>query len=419
MKGFLSGYKILDFGQAISGTYATMLMGDLGADVIKIERVPEAELKTTDIDEIAITQWMCNHWSHNRNKKGICLGMKNPKGQEVFYELVKKCDVVFDNFRPHVLKNIGIDYETLKKYNPKIISCSISGYGQDGPWKEAAAFDLISQAMSGIMSITGEPGRMPVRCGVPIGDLVPGLFSAFAVTAALLGRENTGAGQRIDMSMLDTMLSFQTYRAAAAFSMGAEFGPTPRRSGAAGQVPYGAFRCSDNQWVAITGGAVQFWGLICKVMDLEYLITDPRYDTNTKRREKELELNEIFEAAFAKKTADEWVRRLFEVRVPAAKVHSIREAFLHPQAQHRQMLVSVENHPLGKKLKLAANPLKVEDPESRVEYKEAPAMGQHTREVLSAMLGYDQAKLEKLRSEGAIWWADKGVHYADDYSRFA
>jgi crotonobetainyl-CoA:carnitine CoA-transferase CaiB-like acyl-CoA transferase len=419
MRGFLEGYKILDFGQAIAGTFATMLLGDLGADVIKIERVLDPEPKTTSIEEVEITQWMCNHWAHNRNKRGIALDMKNPKAREVFYGLVTKCDVVFDNFRPHVLKDIGIDYDTLKKYNPRIISCSISGYGQSGPWKEAAAYDLISQAMSGFMSITGEPGRMPLRCGAPIGDLVPGLYSAFAMTAALLGREKTGEGQRIDMAMLDCMLSYQTYRAAAVFSMGKEFGPTPRRSGAAAQVPYGAFKCSDGRWVAITGGAVQFWGPICKAMNLDHLINDPRYDTNTKRQEREVELTKIFEDAFAMKPADEWVRRLFEVKVPAAKVHNIREAFEHPQSQHRKMLVSFDKHPLGKKIKLAANPLKVENPASQVQYREAPALGEHTREVLSEMLGYSPEKLAELKKAGAIWWADKGVHYAADYSRFA
>ena len=419
MRGFLNGYRILDFGHAIAGPFATMLMGDLGAEVIKIESVPRPEPKTTSYEEVEITQWMCNHWAHNRNKKSICLDMKNPSGRAIFYELVKESDVVFDNFRPHVLKNIGIDYEAVRQHNPKIVSCSISGYGQYGPWQEAAAYDLISQAMGGTMSITGEPGRMPLRCGVAIGDFIPALYAVIAITSALLGREKTGEGQRIDLAMLDCQLAIQSYRAAAVFSMGREFGPTPRRSGAAAQVPYGAFKCQDEKWIAITGGAVQFWGPICKAMGLDHLINDPRYDTNTKRQQREVELTRIFEDAFLTKTADEWEKLLFAVKVPAAKVLSIREAFLHPQAQAREMLVSIADHPVGKKIKMPANPIKALSPESKVEYKLAPALGEHTQAVLSTLLGYSPGKMVQLRQEGAIWWADEGIHYAADYSRFA
>jgi CoA:oxalate CoA-transferase len=419
MKGFLNGYRILDFGQAVAGTYATMMLGDLGAEVIKIEKVPDPEPQTTDMSEVKINQWLCNHWALNRNKKGISIDMKQPGGRAIFYDLVKVSDVVLDNFRPHVLKNMGIDYETLKKYNPRIISASISGYGHTGPWQEAAAYDLISQAMAGTMSITGEPGRMPLRCGVPIGDLVPALFSAFSISAALLGREKTGEGQRIDLAMLDCQLAIQSYRAAAVFSMGAEFGPTPRRSGAAAQVPYGAFKCKDGKWIAITGGAVQFWGPICQAMGLDPLIEDPRFDSNTKRQQREVELTKIFEDAFLTKTADEWEKLLFAVKVPAAKVHTIREAFLHPQAQARNDLITFPDHPLGKKIKLPANPVRTLSPDDQVDYQPAPALGEHTREVLSQLLGYSEERLAQLKKEKAIWWADQGIYYSADYSRFA
>jgi len=419
MQGFLKGFRILDFGQAISGTYASMLLGEMGADVIKIENVPHPEPATMDIGNVEINQWICNHWAHNRNKRGICLDMKNPSGKAIFYELLKFSDVVFDNFRPHVLKNIGIDYETLKQYNSKIISCSITGYGHTGPWKEVAAYDLTAQAIGGTMSITGEPGGMPARCGVAIGDLIPAVYSAFAISAALLGRERTGVGQRIDLSMMDCQLAFHTYRVPAVFTMGKEFGPNPRRSGAAAQVPYGPFKCSDGKCIAITGGAVQFWGPICKAVGREDLTHDPRFDTNTKRLEREAELTKIFEDIFATKTADEWERILFEVKVPAAKVHSIREAFLHPQAQAREMLISIDDHPLGKKMKLAANPIKIQSPDDRIEYKPAPSLGEYTREVLSELLGYSPEKLAKLKTEGAVWWPEQGVFYSADYSRFA
>jgi CoA:oxalate CoA-transferase len=420
MKGFLKGFRVLDFGQALAGTYASMLLGEMGADVIKIENVPRPEPVTADNeDDVEITQWICNHWAHNRNKRGICLDMKTPSGKAVFYELLKLSDVVFDNFRPHVLKNIGIDYETLQQHNPKIISCSITGYGHTGPWKEVASYNLMAQAMGGTMSITGEPGGMPVGCGIAIGDLIPAVFAAFAISAALAGRERTGVGQRIDLSMLDCQLAFQTYRVPGVFTLGKEFGPNPRRSGAVGQVPYGAFKCKDSRWIVITGGAAHFWELICKSVGREDLIHDPRFDTNTKRQGGETELTKVFEDAFATKTADEWERILLEIQVPAAKVNSIREAFLHPQAQARNMLISIDDHPLGKKMKLAGNPIKIQSPDDRIEYKPAPALGKHTREVLKELLGYSSERLAKLKAEGAIWWAERGIYYSTDYGRFA
>ncbi len=419
MKSFLTGYRILDFGQAIAGTYATQLLGEMGADVIKIEGVPVREPVPSDVENIEIDQNLCNHWAHNRNKRAIALDMKNTKGRQVFYDLLAHSDVVFDNFRPHVLKNLGIDYDTLKARNPGIISCSVTGYGHTGPLKENASFDLIAQAMGGTMSITGEPGRMPSRCGVAIGDLVPATFAAFAVSSALAGRERTGVGQRIDLSMLDCQLAYHTYRVPAVFTMGREFGPTPRQSGAAAQVPYGPYECKDGKFIAMAGGAVQFWEPICKAMGRPELATDPRFDHITKRQERKDELTKIFEEMFREKTADEWEKILMDVRVPAAKIRTIREAFLHPQAQAREALFSIDDHPVGKRMRLGANPIKIGAPEEKIEYRKAPGLGEHTKEVLSGLLGYPTEKLDELKADGAIWWTDKGVVYAPDFSRFA
>jgi CoA:oxalate CoA-transferase len=420
MTSFLNGFRVLDFGQAIAGTYVTQMLGDMGADVIKIENVPRPEPVTSNSPEdVEINQWMCNHWAHNRNKRGICLDMKNPKGKAVFYDLLKHSDVVFDNFRPHVLKNLGIDYDTIKELNPRIISCSVTGFGHTGPWKEIASFDLIAQAMGGTMSLTGEPGGMPTRCGVAIGDIIPAMFAAFAISSALVGREKTGKGQRIDVGMFDCQLAIQTYRVPAVFTMGKTFVPNPRMSGAASQVPYGPYKCSDGEYIAIAGGAVQFWGPICKAVGREDLMNDARFDTNTKRQERHVELSRIFEETFIQKTADEWEKALLEVRVPATKVRNIREAFLHPQAQDREMLISIDDHPLGRKMKIAASPIKIASPEDRIEYREAPALGEHTVEVLSGLLGYSSEKLSELKTEGVTWWAEKGIFYSADFARFA
>jgi CoA:oxalate CoA-transferase len=420
MKSFLNGFRVLDFGQAIAGTYATQLLGEMGADIIKIESVPRSEPVTLDsYGDVAINQLMCNHWAHNRNKRGICLDMKNPKGKEVFYDLVKCSDVVFDNFRPHVLKNLGIDYGTIKKINPRIISCSVTGFGHTGPLKEIPSFDLIAQAMGGTMSITGEPGGMPARCGVAIGDLMPAIYAAFAISAALAGREKTGEGQRIDVSMLDCQLAIQTYRVPAVFTMGKDFFPSPRMSGAASQVPYGPYKCSDGQYIAIAGGAIQFWGPVCKAMGREDLENDPRFDTGPKRQGRADELTAIFEDIFIQRPADEWEKALIEVRVPATKVRTIREAFMHPQAQAREMLISIDDHPLGRKMNLAANPIKIESPDDKIEYSKAPFLGEDTVEVLSGLLNYSSEKISALKAERVTWWAEKGIFYAADFARYA
>ncbi|MFC1870059.1 CaiB/BaiF CoA transferase family protein [Chloroflexota bacterium] len=418
MAGFLEGIRVLDFSRAVAGSYTTVQLGDLGAEIIKIEEVPPEEPDAADPEHTEITDWITNHWAMNRNKKGICLNMKKESARAVFYELVKNSDIVFDNYRPHVLKNLGIEYETIKQYNPRIISCSVSGFGEDGPWKEMPAFDLIVQAMGGSMSVTGEPGRMPIRWGVPIGDLAAAVFAALGMVSAIVGRGQTGIGQRLDMSMLDVQLALHGYRVPRTFGMGMEFGPQPRRSGAAGQVPYGPYKTSDGRWIAIAGGGVQFWQPICKAVGREDLLSEPRFETSTKRREQEEEISRIFEEVFATKTADEWEQILLGVKIPAAKVNTIKEAFEHPQAKARNMLISFD-HPLGQKMKFAANPIKVPSLADAICYKPAPGLGEHTKEILTDVLSYKKNRLATLKQEGAIWWPEKGLTYTRSYERYA
>lgn len=408
MEGALSGIRVLDFTRAVAGAFGSLVLSDMGAEMNKIESVPRADLPTFDAEEIQPTENIAHFWGLNRGKKGICLDMKKPRAREVFYDLVKKSDVVFDNFRPDVPERLGIDYDTIKQYNPKIIACSLSGYGETGPLKDQPSYDVIAQALSGIMSITGEPGRMPIHCGLAIGDLSSGLFSAFGIACALFARERTGVGQKVEASILDTLLAFQSYRVPQIFGAGMKFGPQPRRSGA-GQVPYGAFKTKDGSWITIAAGPAHFWEGLCKVIGREELITDSRFDTLEKRRQREDEVSQVIEAAILTKTAKEWERLLFEIGVPAGKVNTIEEAFRQPQAQAQNMLISFE-HPLGRKMKCAANPLKM--PATKVEeYQPAPGIGEHTQEVLANLLGYANDKIAKLREERAIWYPYRGVTY--------
>ena len=408
MKGTLSGVRILDFTRAVAGAFGSMLLADMGAEVNKVENVPSVEPPVIYAEDVPLTEELAHFWGLNRGKKGICLDLKKPSAKEILYDLVKKSDVVYDNFRPSVLKRLGIDYDTLKQSNPRIISCSISGYGENGPLKEQPSYDVIAQALSGLMSMNGEPGRMPTPTGLAIGDISAGLLSAFGLISALFARERTGVGQRVETSILDVLLAFQNYRVPQVFGAGMKFGPHPRRSGA-GQVPYGAFPTKDGFWIAIAAGTPRFWEGLCKAIGREDLMTDAHFDTLEKRRENEDELSEILEQALQAKTAKEWEQLFLEAGVPAGKVNTVEEAFIHPQAQARNMLISFD-HPLGKKMKCAGNPLKFSATKVR-EYKPAPGIGEHTQEVLSNLLDYSSAKIAKLREEGVIWYPYRGVTY--------
>jgi len=416
MKGALEGTRIMDLSRAGAGPYGAMLLSDMGAEVIKIEEVPPDDPPAAEPEEVQPTEHVTRFWGWNRNKRGICLDIKKESGWAVFRDLVKIGDVVLDDFRPGVLGRLRIDYDTIKHHNPRIISCSISGFGQNGPWRDQPAFDVMIQALGGSMSITGEPGRMPIRAGIPIGGQAAGIFSAFGVVCALLARERTGVGQRVDVSMLDSVLSLQNARVPQVFGAGMKFGPQPGRSGG-GQVPYGQYKTKDGSWIAMAAGAVQFWERLCKIVGREDLITDPRFSTLAMRREHEEEVSAIFEEALLAKTAKEWEQLFFEAGLPAGMVNTIEQAFLHPQAKARNMLVSVD-HPLGRKMKFAGNPVKM-SATSDEEFGPAPGIGEHTVEVLSSSLGYPQDKIRKLREERAIWYPEKGVSYARDVSRFA
>ena len=398
----------MDFSRAVAGAYATMLLSDMGAEINKVETVPEADLEVPDLEDVQPTEAIAHFWGLNRGKRGLCLDMKKPSAREVAYDLVKMSDVVYDNFRPGVLQRLGIDYDTLKQYNPKIISCSASGYGENGPWKYRASYDVIVQALTGVMSMTGEKeGRMPLPCGMAVGDLAGGLFAAFGIVCALMGRELTGVGQRVETSIFESLLSFGSYRVPQVFGAGMKFGPHARRSGA-GQVPYGPFQTKDG-WMCLAAGAQNFWEALCKAIGREDLINDPRFNTLDKRRENEDEVSEIISEATKTKTGAEWEEISGEAGFPVGRVNNLEEAFMHPQAQAQQMLISFD-HPLGKKMQCAGNPINMSATKNE-EYKPAPGIGEHTVEILSTLLKYPEEKIAKLREEKATWYPYEGVTY--------
>jgi len=382
----LQGIRILDLSRALAGPYGTLLLGDLGAEIIKIEMPGGGDdtrkMKLVDIN--GVSAYFC---AVNRNKKSIVLELKNEKGRQLFYDLVKKADVVYDNFRPGVVEKLKIDYDTLKEINPKIICCSISGYGHTGPFKDRPAYDLIMQAISGEMSITGEPGRPPVRMGV--------LFGAISVNAALVRRSITGCGQKIDLSLLDCQISLLSY--VAQFHL--VTGEVPKAIGSAHQtnVPYQAFRCKDD-YIAIACFSEKFWPIFAKALDREDLVTDERFKERSNRSKNRAQLESLVEEVLQQKTVDEWLTILSST-VPAGPINKMDKALTDPQVLSRQMVVEINDPVLGK-FKSVGNPVKSSD--MITTYNPPPRLGQHSLHILKDILDYDEQLINDLIKEKVV-----------------
>jgi len=396
MRGPLANIRILDLSRMLSGPFGSMVLADLGAEVIKIEE-PEGGDKTRTMGPKLSAGQSAYFLSINRNKKSLTLDLRKEKGREIFYELVKLSDVVFDNFRPGVLERLGCDYETLKRYNPQIISCSISSFGHTGPDKDLPGFDLILQARGGAMSITGEPGRPPVRMGIPTGDLAGAMYAALAVVAALHSREKTGVGQKIDISLLDCQASFLTYVAQYYILNGKV--PGPIGSGHQTVVPYQAFKTKD-EYIVIAVFVEKFWEKLCRVLDLARLVKDAKFCTNDLRRENKVELLSILEQKFLKKTAAEWLKLFAEEGIPSAPVNTVDKVLADPQLLARNMLVEAD-HPAYGRMKILGNPVKMSGMEEQT-FAAAPTLGEHTEEIFSELLGYSKDRIKELKREKLI-----------------
>jgi crotonobetainyl-CoA:carnitine CoA-transferase CaiB-like acyl-CoA transferase len=391
----LSGVRVLDLSQMLAGPFGSMILADLGAEIIKIEKPGEGD----------IGRGMPPHFFHgesvyflsvNRNKKSLTLDLKAKEGLEIFYRLVKASDVVFDNFRPGVMEKLRIDYETLKKINPRILSCSVSGYGQTGPFKDRPAFDLIIQARGGIMSYTGEPGRMPVRMGAPMGDLTGGVYAAHGVMAALYQREKTGQGQRIDISLLDSQLSLQIYRGLY-YLYGGEVAQ-PVGSGHVSANPIRAFKTKTFD-IVIDANTDKFFQELVGAMDRSNLAADPRFVTRVDRLKNKEALYVILEEIFLQKTGEEWLE-LLEGRLPAGPINTVDMALSDPQILARNMIVET-THRSGEKMKLLGTPIKM-SPAGEPQFTPPPALGEHTEQILQGLLNLSPAEIKQLRDKKVI-----------------
>ncbi len=396
--GVLEGVRVLDLTRALAGPYCTMMLGDYGADVVKIE-IPGTGDDTRGWGPPYIGDQSAYFLSINRNKRSITLNLRNPKGKDVFLDMARTADVIVENYTPGVTGRLGIDYDSVKAINPKIVYCSISGFGQTGPYREKPAYDQVMQGLGGIMSLTGEPEGSPVKMGIALTDIGAGMMGAYGILGALYHLESTSGreGQHIDVSMLDLQVAWLTYMGGYFFATG----NNPRKVGAAHPtlVPYQAFMCQDGKYINIAVGSERLWQRFCAAMGREELQDDPHYAENGDRVRNRSKLVPLLQEEFLKKPTAEWVTRLEAGGVPCGPINELSDVFSDPQVLDRNMLLDVAHPTLGT-IKQTGIPIKYSRTEGAVR-QPPPLLGEHTGELLSE-LGYTQAQIADLRDSEAV-----------------
>ncbi|MBN2894012.1 MAG: CoA transferase, partial [Bacteroidales bacterium] len=386
----LQNVKILDLTRVLAGPYATMLMQELGAEVIKVE------MPVTGDDARYFGPFKEGKSAYfisiNRGKKSISLNLKKEKSKEIIFELVKKVDIVTENFRPGTMEKLGLDYETLKKHNPKIIFASTSGFGQTGPDSKKPAYDMLVQAMSGMMSITGWPDKPPTRVGMSIGDIGSGLYTVIGILSALYQRSITGEGQRIDVAMLDCQLSLLE-NAIVRHSVSGK-SPTPNGNQHPTITPFQVFKTKDS-YLALAMGNNVMWKKFCEVIGRDDLLENPNFSDNLKRTEFKEELLPEIINILETNTSTEWTEIFEKAKLPYSPVYSIGEIMQHPQVKARNMVVETSDN-LGGTIQVAGNPIKMTNIEETNIREAAPEIGEHNYEIFKEMLDFSDEEIEKL-----------------------
>ena len=393
----LEGLRVLDLSRMLAGPYGSMLLADMGAEVIKVEEPDGGDPMRVMGPPFLPDGESAYFLSINRNKKSMALDLTTPAGRDVFLDLTRVADVVWENFRPGVLTRLGCDYAALSRVNGRLVLCSISAYGQHGPYRDWPAFDLALQAMGGAMSVTGEPGGRPVRMGLPMGDLAGGMFGAFAVVAALLRRQTTGQGTHVDLSLLDCQVSLLTYMAQYYWADGRV--PGPQGSGHASVVPYQALASRDGHLI-VAVFAEKFWRGFCVASGHPEWEHDPRFATNRDRVANRPALMALVGDVMKTRTTDEWLSRMQAEGVPAAPILGVDRVLEDPQVKHRQMVVEMK-HPRHGATPTLGTPIKC-DGDMGLDVTPPPRLGEHTDALLRGLLDYDTGRIDALRQAGVI-----------------
>lgn len=395
MAGSLTGVRVLDLSRALAGPYCSMMLGDMGADVLKVE-MPKTGDETRGWGPPFINGESGYFLSVNRNKKGMTLNLKDARGQEILAKLLARADVLLQNFSPGTLEKLGFPYERMRALNPRIIYCAISGFGQSGPSASKAAYDQILQGLGGLMSITGPVDGPPLKVGVPIADIASGMFAAYAVTVALFHRERTGQGQMIDTSLLDSQVALLTFQAQRYFLSG----KAPGRGGNCHPLiaPYELFKTKDS-YLNVAAGNDSLWARFCQSLGLEQYVNDPRFKSNSDRLANREALQGIIEERFSRSTTAEIAALLDGAGVPCGAVYNLAEVFADPQVAHLG-LEQVLQHPTVGRLRQTGIPYRFSESPGALRLP-PPLLGQHTDEVLLG-LGYAAGEIGKLRQEGVI-----------------
>jgi crotonobetainyl-CoA:carnitine CoA-transferase CaiB-like acyl-CoA transferase len=391
----LEGIRVIDLSRVLAGPFCGAILGDMGADVIKVE-----DTKTGD----ELRTWPPHREGespgflvNNRNKRGIAVDMKTPEGVEIIRRLARDADVLIENFRTGTMEGFGLSYEQLAEMNPKLIYCSISAFGRSGPRAQEAGYEALMQAFTGIMSITGEPGGPPVRCGVSFLDLTTGILCALGAVCALYQRSNTGLGQRIDGSLLMTAIGLLNFQAEGYLLAGVV--PKALGSGAPGTSPYRNFRCADDQWVFIAGANDNLWKRLAGAIGLASLAEDPRYATNVERVKNRVELERIVQEAIGRFNREPLLKLLEEAGVPATPVNRVDQALEDGQVKAQNMIWQMDLPRLGK-IPVVGFPLDLSRMQPRLR-RNPPRQGEHTDEILKEY-GYGSSEIAQLREKKVI-----------------
>jgi len=395
VKGALQGIKVVELAQIMAGPTCGLLLADMGADVVKVEKLPRGD-DTRAYAEPSINGEPAAFMILNRNKRSIAVNLKTPGGLAVVKRLIAGADVVLENYRKGTLDKLGLGYDVLSALNPRLVYCAVTGYGRTGPYADKGGFDLIAQGFAGIMSITGEPGGPPAKSGTSVADINAGILAALGIVAALVARATTGRGQLVETSLMEAAVQQTYWQSAVFFSTGVNAGPTG--SAHILTAPYQAFETQDG-WINVGGANHANWERIVKVIGRPELVDDARFKTNGGRMRNIAELAALIGERLRARPSADWIRELEAAGVPVGPVNKISDMLADPQVAAREMVIEVD-HPRAGRTKALGMPVKFSDTPGDLT-RPAPLLGQHSREILDH-LGYSAAEIEALARDGAV-----------------